>query len=205
MKRKLLYDYKYDFVIYPTPEQKEQIQYNYGCAKFMFNKSIEYQILNYEVSKLPSKYYWETKKWFKTLVENRVYPNLLKANYLGMLYAVKEAAMVFKYFIRPYFKHGKIIEPRIFKEKKEEWMRRGDYAHYIIRCSKSKSGRNYVSDYTDNCILLPDLGNMYGNINKTIEGHIEEYIVTKGLYGYYLTLYCIDPSRDWKTTSKIQK
>lgn len=205
MKKRLVYDHRYDFLIYPTPDQKEMIQYNYGCAKFMFNRSIDYQILNYEVSKLPSKYYSETKEWFKTLLIDEIYPNLLKAYFYAMLYAVKEAAIQFRLFIEPYFKHGKMVEPETFEKKRKEWVRKKDYPpHYVILCTKSKYGKNRIYDYTDNCILLPELGNMYGNINKKIEGHVNEYEVSKGVYGYYLTLYCTDPSR-WKKVQKVKK
>ena len=167
----------YKFRIYPTPEQVEQIQKTFGCARFVFNHYLAKRIELYGADKTTLNYCacstdltsLKTElSWLKEVDSTALQSSLkdLDAAYQNFFRRVKQG-------VAPGF-------PK-FKSKKNS-----------NKSYKSRSNGHNIKVF-DNSMQLPKLGFVECRVSRPVEGRILSATVSQTPSGkYFVSLCCTD-------------
>jgi putative transposase len=174
---------RYNFRIYPTTEQEKQIQKNFGCCRFVYNRYLAKRIEAYEKeSRILSP--GECCRDLTVLKNTEGYEWLREADDNALRYAVRDLDLAYKAFFRRVRNGGAPGFPK-FKSK------RGGRQSY--RSKKAIGRSNIEIDAAGNRIKLTKLGLVRCKVSRPVEGRILSATVFQTRSGkYFVSVCCTD-------------
>lgn len=173
---------RYKFRIYPTREQKLQIQTNFNCSRFVYNFFLAESIERYKAGK--GIYSYNDASRDLTLLKRKdEYQWLYEADASSLQCAIKHMTFAYSDFFRRVRQGG--IAPGFpnFKSKRE--------TRQSYEC-KNNTAKQSVA-ITEKHIKLPKLGLVRCKVSKHIEGRILAATVLQSSSGrYYVSVSCTD-------------
>ena len=152
---------RYNYRIYPSKAQEEQIQRNFGCVRFVYNYFLAKRIEKYEAGEGIYSFY-DSCKDLTELKRSEEYKWLREADAHSLQKALKNMDNAYSaFFRRVRDKTGAPGFPR-FKDKKTA---RQSYT------SQAQAGKNVIY-FTDKEIRLPKLGLVKCSVSRQIPGRI---------------------------------
>jgi putative transposase len=173
---------RFNYRIYPTKAQEEQIQRNFGCCRFVYNYFLNKRIERYKAGEGIYGFY-EACKDLTALKKTEGYEWLKVADSHSLQHALKNMNFAYSEFYRRVReKSGSPGFPR-FKKKRET------HKSYTSQTQKTRC----VIDVRDNKILLPKLGLVDCKVSRQIEGRILSASVIQVPSGkYFVSVCCTD-------------
>lgn len=170
-------EYGYKFRIYPTPTQEQQIQRNFGCARFVYNHYLAKRKEIYEQAGKTLNYYGccaDLTQLKKSLVW------LKEADATTLQSALRDLDAAYQNFFRR-IKNGEKAGYPHFKSKRDK-----------AKSYKSKYSNANIKVFNDS-IQLPKLGYVQCCVSRPIQGRILSATVSKIPSGkYFVSLCCTD-------------
>lgn len=170
-------EYSYKFRIYPTREQREQIQRTFGCARFVYNHYLakrqeayktDGSILNYNACSADMTALKKEITWLK------------EVDATALQSSIRDLDAAYQNFFRRVKQGGAQGYPR-FKSK------RNHYRSYKSKCV----GTNIK--ITDGAVQLPKLGYVECRVSKTVRGRILSATISQNPSGkYFVSLCCTE-------------
>ena len=170
-------EYSYKFRIYPTREQREQIQRKFGCARFVYNHYLtkrqeayktDGSTLNYNACSADMTALKKEITWLK------------EVDATALQSSVRDLDTAYQNFFRRVKQGGAPGYPR-FKSK------RNHYRSYKSKCV----GTNIK--ITDGAVQLPKLGYVECRVSKRVQGRILSATVSQNPSGkYFVSLCCAE-------------
>lgn len=167
-------EYSYKFRLYPTAIQRERIERNFGCCRYVFNYFLaQHQELYKEAGKTPTLFQQQKNL---TLMKQEL-PWLKEADSTSLCIALKDLDTAFQNFFRRMKCGNKPGYPR-FKSKHDHRQ------SYRSQCN------NANIKVLDNAVQLPKLGKVKCRISKTVKGRILSATVSRNPSGKYFVAFC---------------
>jgi len=182
---------QYKFRIYPTKEQKVQIQKNFGCVRFVYNYYLEKCNKAYQDEKRIMNLN-ECCRDMTVLKKQPGYEWLAEADDNSLRYALRDLDFAYKSFFRAIKQKGSFTGFPKFKNKRET---RQSYR------SKNNIVRHSV-DVFDKGVKLPKLGYVACKVSRQIEGRILFATILQVPSGKYFVSICcteVEPATQAKT------
>lgn len=187
---------QYRFRIYPTKSQEEQIQCNFGCARFVYNHFLEKRREAYEKGRGIIGVS-ECSRQLTILKSTDGYEWLHQADAGSLVRAIRHLDLAYKAFFRNIKRKGVAPGHPRFKSKKDIWQ---------SYCSPSCEQKEYISKKTGEVrkyeptvvlgaktIKLPKLGLVECRVSKQVEGRILSATVMQAPSGkYYVSVLFTD-------------
>ena len=170
-------EYSYNFRLYPTVEQQEQISRNFGCCRYVFNHFLAQRQEQYRESGKALTRFQQDKQL--TALKQEL-PWLKAVDSTSLQAALQDLDAAYQNFFRRLKQGVKPGYPR-FKSK-----------HSCRQSYKSKCvGRNIK--VLDNAVQLPKLGKVKCRISKEVKGRILSATISRNPSGkYFVSLCCTD-------------
>lgn len=167
----------YRFRIYPTDEQKEAIERNFGCARYVYNHYLEKRRYLYEKDgKKMSRFDCMRDLTLHKLEE----PWLKEADSAALKYAITHLDFAYQNFFRRVKRGENPGYPR-FKSKKD----------------RHQSYKTFPRIKGEQSVFLPKIGNVECRISRPIEGRIVSSTVSRTPSDrYFVSLTCESPEKE---------
>lgn len=167
-------EYSYKFRIYPTPTQEQQIQRNFGCARFIYNHYLAKRKETYEQTGETLNYY-ACSADLTQLKTSFVW--LKEADATALQSTLRDLDVAYQNFFRRIRNGEKAGYPN-FKSKRDS------------RKSYKSKGNIYLFEKE---IRLPKLGFVECRVSKEVRGRILSVTVSKNPSGkYFVAICCTD-------------
>ena len=185
MSEKLVHK-AYKFRLYPNSEQMTFFNKTIGCARFIYNYSLELKVSTYEKDKINLN---------KTAIQKEI-TKLKKKSGFEWLKEVDSIALqastdnLFDAYDRFFNKISGFPQKKSKKRSK---------------LSYTTKNQNDFIQIVDNTIRLPKIGFVKVALSKQITGKISKATITKSKSGkYYISLTCVDaPIEQYKSTGAV--
>lgn len=167
----------YRFRIYPTDEQKEAIERNFGCARYVYNHYLEKRRYLYEKDgKKMSRF-----DCMRDLtLHKREEPWLKEADSAALKYAITHLDFAYQNFFRRVKRGENPGYPR-FKSKKD----------------RHQSYKTFPRIKGEQSVFLPKIGNVECRISRPVEGRIVSGTVSRTPSDrYFVSLTCESPEKE---------
>ena len=170
-------EYSYQFRLYPTAAQREQISRNFGCCRYVFNHFLAQRQKQYrETGKSPTRF--QQDKRLTALKQELLW--LSEVDSTSLEAALQDLDAAFQNFFRRVKRGEKAGYPR-FKRKHDHRQ------SYRSKCV----GTNIK--VLDKAVQLPKLGRVKCRISKEVRGRILSATVSRNPSGkYFVALCCTD-------------
>ncbi|MBR2895069.1 MAG: IS200/IS605 family element transposase accessory protein TnpB [Oscillospiraceae bacterium] len=170
-------EYSYQFRLYPTVEQREQISRNFGCCRYVFNYFLAQRQEQYQATGKAATRFQQDKQLTALKQE---FPWLKEADSTSLQAAVQDLETAYHNFFRR-VKHGEKPGYPRFKSK-----------HNHRQSYKSKCVGTNIKVF-ENAVQLPKLGKVKCRISKEVKGRILSATVSRNPSGkYFVSLCCTD-------------
>lgn len=163
----------YRFLIYPTEAQVEKINITIGCARFVYNKLLDYRKSQYK--KYSKSIRKEDCNYYISHELKKEYPWLKKADSSALIYASWHLQIAYDRFFQGISRYPTYHKKYSSKQS--------------YTTQKSDKCNNIDIDYKKNMIKLPKVGWVKAAIHRELVGEIKTATVIKESTGkYYVSL-----------------
>ena len=162
----------YEFRIYPTAAQREQIERTFGCCRWVFNRCLETRKTAYEETGTSPSTYGTVKMIPAWKAEN---PWLSSADSIALQQAARDCGRAFDNFFRT---PGKVGFPKFKSKRGRQSYRTQNIGGKAIQVLDGKH------------VKLPKLGTVKARVSRPVEGRIVNATVKRTPTGKYLVVLC---------------